>query len=312
MKGLKSALGLVITAGLVACSSEPESQPTQLYHCGAASIEVTQLDEQQIKLRYADTEYELESVEAASGSAYSSDDEESMATMFWSQGNTAMVEIEGRSLPMCAKPGAIIESFTASGNEPFWHLSLAQDELRLQRLGEEEVVIEVSPELTEQHTHLHSDESNLHVEIHQELCIDSMSGMNFPQRVSMRYQGEELEGCGGLPARLLQGVEWQVQQLKGDDISAHEVTLQFMADGNIAGHSGCNHYFGRYDISGEGMQIRGLGGTKMACEQEVMNIEYEFLDELAKAVHFNMQAHDGEETGGLVIESRQGTIKAVR
>lgn len=312
MKGLKRALGITVIASLAACSAESESDSAQVYYCGAADIEVTPINEQQVKLRHAGTEYELESVEAASGAAYSSGDDESMATMFWSKGNTAMVEIEGRSLPMCALPGAVIEPFTASGNEPFWHLLLDQQELRLQRLGEDEVIIEVTPELVKQHTHVHSEESGLHVEIHQQLCIDNMSGMNFPQRVSMRYQGEELEGCGGLPARLLQGVAWQVQQLNGEDISAHGVTLQFMADGNIAGRSGCNRYFGRYEISGEGIQINGVGGTKMACEQKAMSIEYGFLDELSKTVKFKMQEHESEATRGLVIESQQGSIEAVR
>lgn len=310
-KGLKRVMIIGMAAGLVACSPEPASEAVQAYHCGAARIAVTQVNDEQIILQYADTEYALESVAAASGSAYSSDDEEQMATMFWSEGDTAMVEVAGRPLPMCTKPGAVIEPFTASGNEPFWHLLLDQQQLRLQRLGADEVVMEVSVNRAEQHTSVRDEAGDLHLQIVQQLCRDSMSGMNFPQSVSLRYQGEELQGCGGLPARLLQGVEWQVEQLKGEDISAHEVTLQFMADGSIAGRSGCNRYFGRYDISGEGIQITGLGGTKMACEQDIMEIEHSFLEELSETLRFTMQEHQEKEAGRLVIETRQGSMEAV-
>ncbi len=44
------------------------------------------------------------------------------------------------------------------------------------------------------------------------------------------------------------------------------VTLQFAEDNSLSGFSGCNGFFGPYELTGEEIQIGPLGSTMMACE----------------------------------------------
>jgi heat shock protein HslJ len=49
-----------------------------------------------------------------------------------------------------------------------------------------------------------------------------------------------------------------------------QITLDFTGDGDglkgrISGGSGCNSYFGSYEISGDSIKITGIGSTKKYC-----------------------------------------------
>ena len=66
------------------------------------------------------------------------------------------------------------------------------------------------------------------------------------------------------------------------EVPEPEVTLQVEVDGKIAGMSGCNRYFGQW-TSAEGRAAIGpVGGTRMMCPPEVMEIEDRFLEEIEK------------------------------
>jgi heat shock protein HslJ len=83
--------------------------------------------------------------------------------------------------------------------------------------------------------------------------------------------------------------EWQVSGfnngrdavvgLKGDA----PVTLSFKA-GAVAGHAGCNSFRGTYVVDGQSVKIGPLAATRMACAEDVMKQEREFLAALESAV----------------------------
>lgn len=88
----------------------------------------------------------------------------------------------------------------------------------------------------------------------------------------------------------LAGTEWVLETLAGEAL-AHDVspTIAFDAAGGIAGHGGCNRYFGSYAVDGEAIAVGHLGATQMACAPEVMAQEDRFLDALGSADHASLR-----------------------
>src|SRR5690606_40406512 len=96
----------------------------------------------------------------------------------------------------------------------------------------------------------------IRLQLRDEICRDDMSGMPYPQRVRVGVGGEQLLGCGGDAARLLQGGEWVVEDsLGGGIIDRSRVTLRVWQDGRLTGRAACNKLTGHDQLSGEGMAI---------------------------------------------------------
>jgi len=71
---------------------------------------------------------------------------------------------------------------------------------------------------------------------------------------------------------------WRVKRIAGELLPAGmTVTMEFGADGRIAGRSGCNRYFGSYSFDGTTLKLSQLGGTRMACPPPQMAVEERFL-----------------------------------
>lgn len=311
---MKNNLGLVAAAALMAslfgCAAENEVE-TLVYQCGAYAIEVTPMAGEQLQLTAGDDVYQLEQVDAASGTAYSTGVDDKRVTTFWSHGDTAMLELNSQSMPVCARPGAIIEPFTARGNEPFWHLQVESGEATLRQPGENGVELPVQVSRADTGSMIRHADGQLVAEVRDNLCVDSMSGMQYPKSVRMTYQGEQYEGCGGLPDRLLQGVTWAVQTVDGASVSEQDVSLYFTADGAVSGASGCNRFFGRYNITGEGIEINQLGSTKRACSEEKMALETNYLKLLRSARRFRViPASEGDAVTTLRLKSADAEMTA--
>jgi len=87
----------------------------------------------------------------------------------------------------------------------------------------------------------------------------------------------------------LQGQEWLLVSLGRDVpvLDSLEVTLTFSADG-VAGHSGCNRYFGAANPGEQSGELRfgPLGGTRMACPPAAMDFETHYLQMLAGVTRY--------------------------
>lgn len=301
---------LVLLAGVAAlagCNSLPVSEPEQPWQtelrCGQLPLSVSVTGER-LMLNAKGEQLELQQAISASGARYVAAGEPE--TSLWFKGEQARLVLEGMEYPRCAPANAIIEPFRASGNEPFWSLTLEQRELVLNRLNEGE--LPAQPYLLgDTPGQLNSQgEPAIAVQVSDQLCRDDMSGMPHPQKVSVRLEGSTLNGCGGDPARLLQGGEWVVEDINGGGIiDRSRVTLNFWQDGRVTGRTSCNNFMGQYQLTGEGLSIGQIAGTRMACAPSLMEQEQRVLANLE-----GIQGFDFDQTGALLLRSTAGSLKA--
>ena len=94
----------------------------------------------------------------------------------------------------------------------------------------------------------------------------------------------------------LPGTSWKVVNYNNGKqavvglIAGSEVTLDFGADGQISGNSGCNTYSGGYETSGDALKVGPLVSTMMACESPagVMEQEQQYLAALQNAATYEI------------------------
>lgn len=90
-------------------------------------------------------------------------------------------------------------------------------------------------------------------------------------------------GAMGGSADRAVGPTWQLVAL-GSDAAGPEATITFGDDGRVFGTTGCNRYFGQYDLaSGGALTLSQVGSTRMACPPAEMAQEQRFLDVLNRA-----------------------------
>ena len=79
----------------------------------------------------------------------------------------------------------------------------------------------------------------------------------------------------------LAGSEWRPSRIGTSEVSPKAgMFVQFKSAGKLAGHGGCNRFFGQYKISGNEISIGPLGATRMACSEPVMALELAFFSAL--------------------------------
>src|SRR5690606_8939765 len=109
------------------------------------------------------------------------------------------------------------------------------------------------------------------LDIYQQLCKDSMTGMPYPYRAELAHGQILAQGCAGAPENLLQGAAWRVIAIDDELVAEDAIgTIEFFADGLVAGQAFCNRYSGRHTLSGEGLRIGPLASTRMACSEPLM------------------------------------------
>jgi len=75
----------------------------------------------------------------------------------------------------------------------------------------------------------------------------------------------------------LAGSEW------GPETDAKPGCFVQFKEADVAGHAGCNRFFGRYTLDGTAIKIGPLASTRMACPAEVMEAEQAWLRMLESA-----------------------------
>lgn len=220
--------------------------------------------------------------------------------------------------PPSASSGA---SWRAHGNEPFWSVEIAGTKITW-RTPEEELTGTVTgtQSVGETTRGAYSVASGRRVtgEVGgraivvtsiDRTCHDGMSGMVYPNDVTVRVGDREFNGCGGDPATLLQGREWSVVEIAGKPVVADSrVTMSFGEDGRVGGHASCNSYSASYEVGGEGVTFGVPVATLKACAEPLLSQETAFLGTLRAVKHF-----DAEGTGVLILTADDGrTIRATR
>jgi heat shock protein HslJ len=211
--------------------------------------------------------------------------------------------------------------YTARGNEPAWSLIITPDLLALTADGGPTVLQARSPEpeatADGRRYVTRTDTGELRIEVASRVCRDTMSGMSYPETVTILVNGKTLAGCGGTAGALLQGGEWVVEEIAGVPVVPDSrVTLNFLPDGRVAGSGGCNRYTATYTVTGEGMTIGAAATTRMACAQALMDQEQRFLEMLRTVVRHEFADPDililvGAKDARIIArKSRPGTPPA--
>ncbi len=90
-----------------------------------------------------------------------------------------------------------------------------------------------------------------------------------------------------------EGVRWEVtgynngRQAVVSPMAGTRLTLEFQ-DGQVSGDSGCNRFHGSFAVEGNALTIGPLATTRMACDDESMAQEQQFLDALGSAATWDI------------------------
>lgn len=243
----------------------------------------------------------LQPVATASGARYDGLDDP--GTYFWNRGDSAMVSIADVELPQCRLTLPPVDApYLARGNEPFWSVAIDAGSMTIGRLGLDDLVLPVTGAGLQADGAIFvtgGDRARLLRD--NSICSDSMSGMPYPETVTLTLGDDVLTGCGGDSRDLLTGQTWVVRQI-ADDVLPDDIriTLGFDPSGNVAGAAGCNRWFAGYDLTGEGLSLTQPGATMMACDAAIMTQERAFLDALATISGFAI-----DESGALVMTAQE-------
>jgi heat shock protein HslJ/uncharacterized lipoprotein YbaY/membrane-bound inhibitor of C-type lysozyme len=267
------------------------------YQCGDRQVNAV-FEEHRVRLSVGNEQLLLEVTPAASGVKYGAPNDAS--TYFWTKGERALLEVRGERYPECeaaAGSAAYAQMFTATGNEPSWKLEIGPERITLlTNDGLAHVVDLMAPvmALGGGKAYTTMDGSALMILVLAQVCTDSMSGMPHPKIVTVRFEGQELRGCGGEPAELLMGSEWIVEELNGVGVTegSRGGTLHFSLDGRVTGKSFCNSYGGSYALTGESLTLGQLASTMMACSSSLMEQERTFSDLLGNVRRFEISGDD--------------------
>jgi heat shock protein HslJ len=91
----------------------------------------------------------------------------------------------------------------------------------------------------------------------------------------------------------IEGVRWEVtgynngRQAVVSPMAGTRLTLEFQ-DGQVSGDSGCNRFHGSFTVQGDALAIGPLATTRMACGDDSMVQEQQFLAALASAATWDI------------------------
>lgn len=297
-------------ASLKPAAKEPilAIQPTAEIHyqCGELRVEFKPGKDGNAEMRMADVVYALEQVPAASGAKYQNPGDSS--TFFWTKGELALLNIQGRHLPECStipSPEKPAKPYSAQGNEPGWHVEIVDKRIYFSGdYGRQKINLAVGTDETRSGVRTlrgRKGRNEIIITISPELCRDTMSGELFAHKVQLEHNRKSYQGCG---QSLIREIVWRLEDLNGGGvIDDSRITLIFGVDGRLHGNSGCNLYSGRYAQEGKTLKIdSNIMATERACAAEaMMRQEQIFLRMLPKLTTMHI-----DKTGALTLDNSAG------
>ncbi len=258
------------------------------FDCNGEPVEIGILGERAI-LRWQGREIEMEQARSASGARYLGGDENEIE--FWTQGDEAMLSIGGEKVANCIMAADDTAPYTAGGNEPGWHVTVGAQQIEI--VADYGDLTRDAPRPDVQVTPgayaFDMPEIAARLTLHDRLCHDDATGMPHPHEATLMLEDRELRGCGGSPASLLTGAEWTITQVGGRETTGDTMpAIGFDEAGRIAGHTGCNRFFGGYNLTGEGLTLGQMGATMMACPDDLMVQERRVLEALEQVHRFDV------------------------
>jgi heat shock protein HslJ/membrane-bound inhibitor of C-type lysozyme len=313
--GFAIVAGCASTSGQNAAVAVPKETPPEpgafrsVLLCGNERVTVG-YSKTAMLLTIGGETFEMRQAVSASGAKYESVNDPT--TTLWNKGDRTTITVRGRTLPECTLGTQAGATYRAHGNEPFWSLEIADSSLTLKTVdGSPMTVTTRGPEFVDGGRRYASTSGgqSFTATVLDRPCADNMSGMQYPNTVTVLAGGKEYRGCGGDPASLLHGAEWLVEDIdRAGIVDNLRVTLRFGTDSRVAGNASCNSYSGSYTLTGEGLTVSKIVTTLKACAPALMTQEAKFLDVLANVRRFEVRPD-----GALVLSTSDGrTITARR
>ncbi len=89
--------------------------------------------------------------------------------------------------------------------------------------------------------------------------------------------------------RQLADSHWTVISLNDNVVASDAVaTLNFSADGRLAGKAFCNNYMTQSQLVDKKLEISQIASTKMACEPSLMRLQSQFLGILHNVTDYSI------------------------
>jgi heat shock protein HslJ len=105
--------------------------------------------------------------------------------------------------------------------------------------------------------------------------------------------------------KALTGSAWWVEDIAGKGvIDMSHTTIEFIEDGRVGGDTGCNRYFGSYEIGDGKISFGPLAGTRKACAESLMDQEMKFFQAMEKVSRWEIAP-----TGLLHLQDAEGNSR---
>ncbi len=197
------------------------------------------------------------------------------------------------ALTLLPATGAVAGPYQARGQDPNWTLAIGPETITLlSDRGRLRVDAPTPPKEMDGDETVYravTGPGPLTVSIRPGICRDTVDGAPFPDTVIVTFGERTFWGCGGDPARLLQGTAWRVTRI--DHTTTPEdgpPTLEFRTDGRVAGSASCNAYTAGYEVTGDRLAITQTVSTRKACAPEAMEREAAFLSLLGGVARYEV------------------------
>lgn len=166
--------------------------------------------------------------------------------------------------------------YVALGTEPFWRLTINQQEMVFTEANAPGVqIMQPTPRVIIGIAGEVYESPRIGVNIVHARCSDGMSDRVFPDKVQVRIDGRSFEGCGGDPVApmAIENTGWSVVSVNGKSAPGGEAyTVQFQ-NGRLSARFGCNSMAGSYQLDGQRLTAGALAMTRMACPDMTMEAD---------------------------------------
>ncbi|MEW5677163.1 META domain-containing protein [Flavobacterium enshiense] len=194
--------------------------------------------------------------------------------------------------------------FKATGNEPFWGLTIGDAEIQLKSLADDKTYIfpQTAPIIAMDSNvkmyRTENAEAKLEITIQHTECTNDMSGEKLPYTVNLRLEKksgvtEQYKGCGNyqLPTRFHD--IWVLETLNGKKVTASDFAKQIpyfeidAKNSSYTGYGGCNGMGGILFYEPGILRFERGMSTLMYCGDS--NKENEFQNALGKVTQYEFK-----------------------
>ncbi|HRJ29182.1 MAG TPA: META domain-containing protein [Cyclobacteriaceae bacterium] len=97
--------------------------------------------------------------------------------------------------------------------------------------------------------------------------------------------------------------EWKLKTINGKDYATVNppATLTFtQKESRLSGYTGCNRFFGGFELADDNLNVGQLGATKMFCENN-MDLESNYLKALEQVKRYRIKGNSLQLLNGATV-----------